>query len=103
MSEECTVFSIAEDALQFVTCFVNVWNAHDETHFYGVLKMQSRYPPNTRAVAPFALFRAFHRALINWAKHTRLFLGSDSTTIAEPFTFRDFEDAITGLGKNVDI
>jgi hypothetical protein len=99
LSEECTVFSIAEDALQFVTCFVNVWNAHDETHFYGVLKMQSRYPPNTRAVAPVALFSALHCALVDRTKDTWFVLRFRSTAIAEPITVRDFLNSVTSLWK----
>ena len=98
-----TIVGFAEYAFETETTSGHIRNTHYWTHCYGVFEMHFRYPPNTRAVAPFALFRAFHRALINWAKHTRLFLGSDSTTIAEPFTFRNFEDAVTGLGGNVNI
>ena len=96
-----TIVGFAEYALETETLLGHIRNAHNRTHCYGVFKVYFRYPPSTRAMTPSALFRALHGALINWAKHTRLLFGFDGTTIAKPFSFRNFEDAVAGLGKSV--
>jgi hypothetical protein len=58
------------------------------------------YPPNAGAVAPVALFSAFHCSLINWAKNTRFILDVGGTTITEPIAVGNIDNTITRL-KNI--